>query len=238
MSGKRISLLLKSEDMYLEHLWIKRTNDGSILGWFVPNYLTQKHFPPDTEFFGVHFHFPARGKYHYAYKYKVGKAIYHVRAYKDELNVKVLGDIQEIYPNTISLPEFQKLVEMYMISGLDIKLQDANISRQIFGIGFNIWIGRFTEEFKKYCKKLTPQKNDIVLDVDEVGKASISCMGFISNIDGGYSASFPNAIFPAEEGFIRTSENSKKPVIELVVQVMDNPNIDAYGNSVTKQLET
>ena len=224
-------VLLKKDNLYLKYTWIKRLPNGSLIGWNLNNEDFIKNFPLEAKSFEVHYHYPMKGKFHFSYKYKIEDVKYEIRAYKDHLNTKIWGDIDEVRRRHLLLPDFKKFVELFLIDKSDeVNLEDPDLVKQIGGVGFNIWTDRVLDNVKAFGSTIKPKSTDIVLDIDRLGKVSISCTTLIYNNPQNISLKSFDKL-----NHYRISNYEKFPSIELIVVITPS---DYNRNEIISSLIT
>jgi len=211
-----MNLYLKKEGLYLKIAWIKRMDNGSIIGWNMSINHSIENFPKDVSYIDIHYHYPVKGKFHYSYKYKFQNLEYHVRAYKNELNMKVIGNILDIQTNQIHLPFIEKFKELFILNSLeDIQYDNPDYFKQLMATGFKICTDRVADDIKNQGKKKGKIKDDdIVLDVDILGKVSISYGPVVYNNKGAV-----NFNHLQNEQHFRYTDESRNPIIDFIVSV-------------------
>ncbi|MES2379891.1 MAG: hypothetical protein V4538_02545 [Bacteroidota bacterium] len=208
-------VLIKKNDLYHKVAWIKRHSDGSILGWNSSPHYYIKNFPKNIDFFDIHYFYPKKGQFHFSYKYSIDKLTYHVRAYPKELSIKILGGIENIRTKNILLPKIEKFNEfIFLDNSANIDYNDPKLFRSLMATSFNIWTDNILQDVKKFGKKITPKETDIVLDIDELGKSSITYYPIIYNNTPRVNLDYFNS-----PGFIRLADKTQNPIIELIVNV-------------------
>lgn len=213
-----MKVLIKKDDLYLKFAWITRLKDGSLIGWNLNNEEFIENFPSNIKSFEIHYNYCMKGKHHYSYKYNIDGLKYEIRAYKDHLSTKIYGNISDIQTNELFVPDFKKFNEFFLLENtVEVDLNDPNLVQQISGVGFNIWTDRMIQNVIEFGKKIKPKPTDIVLDIDILGKVSISYSILIYNDPEKISLkSFDNS------RHIRISDYDQKPAIELIVSITPN----------------
>lgn len=213
-----MNLYLKKENLYLKIAWIKRIKNGSIIGWNMCLNDLDKNFPKGIESLEVHYHFPIKGKgeFHYSYKYVLEGLKYSVRAYKNILSIKVDGDITDIQEKKIKLPVIENFREFFFIKAYkNIELENPKYFQQIINTSFNIWtdrISNYIEEKGKNKSKI--QKDDLIIDINLMGKSHISYGPFLYN-------SKENVCFDSliNEHDLRYIDDTGIPIIDFIVHI-------------------
>lgn len=165
-----MKILVKKDDKYLNVSWIDRLSNGSIIGWHLESYDSSKNFPENIEFLDIHYHYPRIGKFHFSYKYTINNLKYHIRAYSEELNIKVLGNIQMIKSSELFFPQINKFEEFFFVDGShNISYEDPLLYKELTIHGFRLPSKRILNKLNQYGKKLRPKENDIILDIDTLG---------------------------------------------------------------------